>query len=323
MSLQNPGLTFRERSKSESDYQSVSRIVREHQPDLCMSVKGQKRSEETRPDYRKELHLLASLEGADVGYGHFSNDPHFGEDGEFFVEGRVLPHLVGTPIDRELWDEVLKRARAEGAKRFLARSFSLFPATEALLSELEFERVQDQLWTFLNPPEFDPLLFEDDLRRVTASGIRLATLAELEAEGVDWKRPYYETENEILKDVPMPTPFTPEPFEEFLRGVENPIFFERESNFVALDSGQIVGLSMLLRKVADPTLAGTGLTGTRREYRRRGLAKALKVRALTWAKENGVRRIVADNEKNNPMYLLNLQLGFRDAYIEAMWRRVA
>ena len=54
----------------------------------------------------------------------------------------------------------------------------------------------------------------------------------------------------------------------------------------------------------------TGLTGVRREYRRRGIATALKVMALQFARENGYTEIVTDNEENNPMFQINLQLGF-------------
>jgi GNAT superfamily N-acetyltransferase len=55
----------------------------------------------------------------------------------------------------------------------------------------------------------------------------------------------------------------------------------------------------------------TGLTAVSRSHRRRGLATALKVRTITHAQAQGCRRIITDNEENNPMYQLNLQLGFR------------
>jgi GNAT superfamily N-acetyltransferase len=60
------------------------------------------------------------------------------------------------------------------------------------------------------------------------------------------------------------------------------------------------------------------LTGTRRDYRRRGLATAMKVRNIQLAKKLGVDIIETDNEENNPMFQLNLQLGFKPqpAYLD-------
>jgi GNAT superfamily N-acetyltransferase len=55
----------------------------------------------------------------------------------------------------------------------------------------------------------------------------------------------------------------------------------------------------------------TGLTGVRRAYRRRGLALALKVRSLAFAKEQGYRRVITENESNNRgMLHINEELGF-------------
>jgi GNAT superfamily N-acetyltransferase len=49
----------------------------------------------------------------------------------------------------------------------------------------------------------------------------------------------------------------------------------------------------------------------RRAYRRRGIALALKVHALAFAKAQGYRRVTTDNESNNRgMLHINEQLGF-------------
>ena len=62
----------------------------------------------------------------------------------------------------------------------------------------------------------------------------------------------------------------------------------------------------------------TGLTGVLRSHRRRGVATALKVTALSFAKKRSVKFVKTDNEENNPMYDLNMQLGFKPqpAYVD-------
>ncbi|HYN89501.1 MAG TPA: GNAT family N-acetyltransferase, partial [Ardenticatenaceae bacterium] len=63
----------------------------------------------------------------------------------------------------------------------------------------------------------------------------------------------------------------------------------------------------------------TGVTTVRREYRRRHIATALKVRAIRFAREQGAREILTNNDAGNPMYQLNLKLGFEP---QPSWVRV-
>ncbi len=61
----------------------------------------------------------------------------------------------------------------------------------------------------------------------------------------------------------------------------------------------------------DPEHFQTSVTGVRPEYRRQGIATALKVRTITYAQRHGVKEIMTNNDLQNPMYQLNLRLGFR------------
>ena len=62
-----------------------------------------------------------------------------------------------------------------------------------------------------------------------------------------------------------------------------------EGSFVALADGEIVGYSGLMAHDNDG-VAEDGLTVVRRDWRRRGLAKALKQRELAWAAAAGFAR---------------------------------
>ena len=55
----------------------------------------------------------------------------------------------------------------------------------------------------------------------------------------------------------------------------------------------------------------TNLTGVLRSHRRRGIATTLKLHAMAFAHQYGARVIVTDNEESNPMYDLNMKLGFK------------
>ena len=59
-------------------------------------------------------------------------------------------------------------------------------------------------------------------------------------------------------------------------------------------------------------VALNGMTGTLRAYRGRGLAKLAKAATIRWAREDGLRRIVTENDAENAaMIAVNEWLGYR------------
>ena len=87
-------------------------------------------------------------------------------------------------------------------------------------------------------------------------------------------------------------------------------------SFVALADGEIVGYSGLCR-TAEDGVAEDGLTVVRRDWRRRGLATALKRAELAWAARNGIRRVETWTQTGNEgMRAVNERLGFRYGLVE-------
>jgi mycothiol synthase len=78
--------------------------------------------------------------------------------------------------------------------------------------------------------------------------------------------------------------------------------------FIALAGDEVVGYAAL-QIFGDE--AHHGLTATRRDWRRRGVASALKRAEIAAAKRAGFRRLVTESEeRNEPMRRLNEKLGF-------------
>ncbi len=79
--------------------------------------------------------------------------------------------------------------------------------------------------------------------------------------------------------------------------------------FVALAGEDVIGYAVLDDFGAD---AYHGLTAVKREWRRRGIATALKQTQIAAAKERGFKRLVTESEeRNEAMRNLNLKLGYR------------
>jgi GNAT superfamily N-acetyltransferase len=84
-----------------------------------------------------------------------------------------------------------------------------------------------------------------------------------------------------------------------------------DGSFVALVDGEVVGYSGLCRRGDDASTAEDGLTVVRRDWRRRGLATALKRAELAWASANGIREIVTWTQRGNDgMRAANERLGY-------------
>jgi GNAT superfamily N-acetyltransferase len=81
--------------------------------------------------------------------------------------------------------------------------------------------------------------------------------------------------------------------------------------FVALADDEVVGCAGLMPDPDQPRRAEHGLTAVRRDWRRRGVATALKRTTLAWAAANGFTEVYTWTQRDNDgMRALNTHLGF-------------
>ena len=133
------------------------------------------------------------------------------------------------------------------------------------------------------------------------------------------KKPDYYKKLEELRwifsqDFPMPEGIVMErgPYDQFLKYQQ---LFEKKRygvEIIATYGDKYVGSTDIhIYPNSDPHKAWTGGLGVLREYRRQGIATALKVKAFIKLRAKGVSLVRTDNEENNPMYLINVALGFK------------
>lgn len=179
------------------------------------------------------------------------------------------------------------------------------------------EAKRDTPWS-LDLTRFDPAPHAAARTALERAGVRLASLADLDAAGTEWRRPFWALFSEVRRDVPRAGPVRDIPFERFAEMSYAAPDFAPELALVALATevsaapDAMIGMSQLWRDAeAGADEAFTGLTGVVRSWRRRGVALALKVAALERAAAAGVRRVHTDNdERNAGMLAINRRLGF-------------
>jgi GNAT superfamily N-acetyltransferase len=110
------------------------------------------------------------------------------------------------------------------------------------------------------------------------------------------------------EDLPLPGAVT-YPFATWLREEAT----RPEGSFVAFEGGEIVGYAGLTEHGNGTASAEHGLTVVRRDRRRRGVARALKLTQLHWAAKAGLVELVTWTQKGNEgMQALNASLGYEN-----------
>ena len=143
-------------------------------------------------------------------------------------------------------------------------------------------------------------------------GISISTFAEERARDPRCVEKLYELTTLLSQDDPARGSFAPPAYNarEALMWLEMPYVLP-DALFIAMHGDDYVGVSDVSRFEAMPSGLTQGFTGVRREYRRRGLATALKVAGIVYAQSHGYQIIQAFNKpEQSAIRELNEKLGF-------------
>ncbi len=264
-----------------------------------------------RTEQCRRARWVAECSGQIVGFAHYDQNPHIYHPRKFQLALVVDPTFLGRGIGRQLYDLVLREVQ-----RFDPLTVDEWTRADMADRVGFLERrgfVEDmRMWTStLDLTGFDPTRYAERVAAVEAQGIQLRSWADLGFDDPILKRRSYELYLAVRDDVPMPPndKRTQTTFERWWERHDRPDLWPA-GYFVAVDAERHVGTSQLWHSPELGELR-TGTTGVRREYRRRGIAFALKVRSLEFGQTQGFRRVVTENETNNlGMIGINDQLGF-------------
>lgn len=294
---------------TSDDYPALARIASAAFPEYPSSAE-EKEFGDTRRDPKCRLgRWLVKQDSQAVGYGEYGQRSSAYHPRRFRINVIVEPTWQGRGLGRALYDQVMSAlapldplsVRAE-VREDRARSLR-FLRDQGFIEDMRSYESR------LGIAAFDPAPYAGAEARVRARGIELKTLRELEDRPGHWQK-HYEMSQELNADVPTTEPHTRVEKTVWMSAfLKNPSLL-RDAYLIAVKGDEYIGVTMLRSSQGNGDLT-TGLTGVKRDYRRQGIALALKVRNIAWAKENGYLQIKTWNEANNRGMLgINARLGF-------------
>ena len=309
-------MTIRPFNYSDADYQALVEVSNAIWPDRPSVPEGTKEHDKRRDPKYYFQRLVVESGGKMVASANYGESDWTHVPGKFHINIHVHPDHQKQGIGTALYDHIMSDLSERSPTIFEAHAREDKAEGMGFLENRGYKRTLKDQMSELALAEFDPEPFAwtHDLKEKI--GVEIRTVAELTADGVDWKREVWELEYELLQDVPTDDPVTKQPFERWQEWLTHPAFIP-EAYFIAIKDGRFVGVTSLWQSMAEKDMLHTELTAVVRNLRRKGIATALKVRAIGFARERGARAIKTENEENNPMYDLNVRLGFRP--IPAWW----
>ena len=260
-----------------------------------------------------------------VAMGQINHMPHQFHPDKYFLSIAVDPPHQRQGIGSAVYEELLERLRQRQAVLVRGEAKESMPESVTFLQHRGFGEVQ-RFWEFrLDPHACDESVLAGSEARVAGAGIEIITLeqemARLGTEGA--LRAAYELDRDVSRDIPMTDPMTDTSYEHFRKGVPS-----NSPNFLPPGLVHRQGRRDLRRRVnlwksqEQPDVLYQGLTGVRREYRRKGIAQALKLqRAGLRQRARRARDPDLEQHDNRAMLGINEAMGFvRSSRPGSSWR---
>jgi len=279
------------------DYQETPREFRHHRDRL-------------RAGGHADVFAVAEASGEIIGYSHHQQMPDQTERDRYRVFVGVTLSWRGRGVGGALYVQMEATLHARGAKA--AESFARETDSYVIgfLVRRGFEEIMRAWENRLDTARFDPAPFARYLERVRAVGVIITTLAAEQQRGPDALRKAYDLHNAVVADIPSTSPFEAPAFERYVeQNVTGPNAV-LDAYFIAKIGEEYVGEAILRRPGTGSHLL-VNTTGVRQPYRGRGIAMALKLATIEYARTHGHSHIRTWNEVGNAgMLAINDRLGF-------------
>ncbi|MCU0611496.1 MAG: GNAT family N-acetyltransferase [Candidatus Eisenbacteria bacterium] len=246
--------------------------------------------------------------GLVVGYGAAVHEAWWPE-GEFYVWVGLLPEARGRGLGRRLAEDAQLFLKQRGASLLTSEVRDDDPVSQRFARHNGFEVTSHTFSSFLSTEAFDETPFRATLAGVEFQGIRVCSVADF-GDGPEARRALHEVNALTSRDIPG-NEGPDMPFDVFETWICGSDWYRPAGQLIAVDKARWVGVCAV-QLLPQSQKAYNVMTGVLREYRGRGIALALKIMAIRYAREHGARVLYTSNASNNAaMVALNRKLGYQ------------
>ena len=244
-------------------------------------------------------------------------------DGEHSVD-ESWAYVAVTPQHRRqgtgnrLADQVMRFAREVGRQWVLVDVFDRdLAAADSLLRRYRFVEVERDETSVQDPGAVDLSRLEEHRSTLASRGVQTVAFSEIDSAAN--RQALHRAFVETARDMPTEQRHNDLPLEDFIEQWFDRPGSSTDGMFVARDGDRIVGLTYTaFRPDGQGEVFDTGVV---RSHRRRGIARALKLMATRYAREQAMARVHTDsNTVNAGMLSLNHELGFRPGPVVITFR---
>ena len=259
-----------------------------------------------QPPGRITHRMVAVLDGQVVGYGMAAHET-WKPPGEFYLWVTVEKAWQCKGIGSQLMDLLLDACTAHGLNALTSEVLEADPASLAFAQRRGFAVDHHLYESVLDLTRFDESPYLSLRSNLEQAGCRFFTLAE--ADEPDALKRLYALNRATSLDIPGAS-VEFESYEEYAEWVLHADWFNPAGQLFVAEGDQWVGMSTV-QLLSNGIGAYNLMTGVLPAWRGRGIATALKIEAIRYAKMNGRSYIRTHNDSlNAPMLSVNRKLGY-------------
>ncbi len=290
--------------------EDFSRIAELISTDALETTSAQDLLDEHNVDMPERIlrHAVAiNDQGIVVGFNFAGHYPSM-KPQQYFVNVVVDPAHRNQGIGTQLWHDLSNYLREQAADALLAEVQEGDPVHYRFAETRSFTPRSHQLHATLDLKNFDESKFDGFTERVEATGIRLASFADVEQTEENIRRLYEINGVAALDDPASDGAYIN--YENWKKVIFAASWFQPEGQMIALDGDKFVGMSAISYS-HEEQIGHIMISGVDAAYRNRKVMQALKLRAINYARAEGATRIVTNVEAvNAPMRAINQKFGF-------------
>jgi GNAT superfamily N-acetyltransferase len=258
--------------------------------------------------------LLLYRENTLIGVIYYSQGRDDNNKTTFFTLN-LDPNYNNNGYRKLLYNKMLERVKIFNCNKVHISIYDHpnYEEIKKLINREKFKLVQTNREYSCDIRNVDIYKYQSLIKKLESEGIQFYDSKE---EMLDWPNHYKKLEElewMIEQDFPIPDGIahTRIPFKHWLKLCHD--FYENSYgvDIIAVYKKQYIGSTDIeVYPKADPHKGWTGGLGVLKKFRRKGIATAIKIKAIEKLLKKGVKEIRTDNEENNPMYKINVALGF-------------